>query len=186
MSAVDTREIGCPHCGATNVRWDPTCWLCKQPLPTGASAVEAPILAEVVGMQPQFGLSTLLLVVTVACLCLGLVSIAPGLIVPLVAIVLPAIVRSVVSARNAAGPVSVGDKLATFAASLGLIVLIWIAGLVALGTACTLIVIGGAANNFDNSIVGMIIVATIFAVLATLGLMGWLLYITWPSKNKKK
>jgi len=108
------------------------------------------------------------------------------LIVPLVAIVLPAIVRSVVSARNTAGPVSVGDKLATFAASLGLIVLIWIAGLVALGTACTLIVIGGAANNFDNSIVGMIIVATIFAVLATLGLMGWLLYITWPSKNKKK
>jgi hypothetical protein len=177
-------EIACPSCGAINAPWDAQCWLCKFPLAGGRAASDSVILAEAVDVQPQFGLSTMLLIVTVLCICLGLVAIAPGLIVPLVIIVVPALIRTAVATRVSGGPTSVGDKVATFSASLGIIVLIWLAGLVAFGTACTLLVVSGAALNFDNNIVSLLLVLGIGAALGAFALMIWLLYKSWPRSNK--
>jgi hypothetical protein len=178
-------EIACVSCGAANAPWDTQCWLCKHPLAGGGTAEGSVILAQAVEVKPQFGLSTILLVVTLLCICLGLISIAPGLIVPLVVIVAPALVRTAVASRLAGGPVSVGDKIATFSASLGIIVLIWIAGLVAFGTACTLIVLGGATMSFNDNAIGVLLLLGICAALAAFAFMSWLLYKSWP-RNKPK
>lgn len=188
---TDTGEIACSQCGAVNVRWDANCWLCKQPLGNhslsgGEAGGHSIILAQAVDVKPQFGLSTLLLVVTILCICLGLIAIAPGLIVPLVAIVVPALIRTAVSSRLSGGPVSAGDKIAAFSASLGIVVLIWIAGLVAFGTACTLIVLGAATQNFSQDVVGLLVLLGIGAGLGSFALMIWLLYKSWPRNNKPK
>jgi hypothetical protein len=183
---TNTGEIACPQCGAVNANWDANCWLCKQPLSGGGVGGDSVILAQAVEVQPQFGLSTLLLVVTVICICLGLIAIAPGLIVPLVIIVVPALVRTAVANRVSGRPTSVGDKVAAFSASLGIIVLIWLAGLVAFCTACTLIVLGGATLSFNDNIVGMLILLGIGSALGAFALMIWLLYKSWPRNNKPK
>jgi hypothetical protein len=179
-------EVVCISCGATNAPWDTQCWLCKHPLGGGGKADDSVVLAQAVPVQTQFGLSTILLVITVLCICLGLISVAPGLIVPLVVIVAPALVRTAVATRLSSGPVSVGDKIATFSASLGIIVLIWIAGLVAFGTACTLIVIGGASMNFSNDAIGFLLLLGVCAALGAFAFMIWLLYKSWPRNNKPK
>jgi hypothetical protein len=178
-------EVACVSCGATNAPWDTQCWLCKHPLRGGGKADDSVILAQAVPVQPQFGLSTILLVITVLCICLGLISVAPGLIVPLVVIVAPALVRTAVASRLSGGPVSVGDKIATFSASLGIIVLIWIAGLVAFFTACTLIVLGGAAMSFKDNAIGFLLLLGVCAALGAFAFMIWLLYKSWP-RNKPK
>lgn len=181
---VSAYELSCPYCGARNARGEAKCWLCKQPLSLEAAANE-PILAEAVDVRPQFALSTLLLVMTVICISAGLVAAAPGLIIPLVVLVIPALIRSVAAARASGGPVSIGQKIATFVVSLGLVVAIWTAGIIALCAACTLIVVGGAAMEFNDNAVNTLVVIAIVAVVGALAMMGWLYYLTWPNKNRK-
>lgn len=181
----DVREIRCPQCAAVNLQWDGKCWLCGHPLSAADAAIEATVVPQIAEAKPQFGLSTLLLVVTVACICLGLIAIAPGLIVPLVAIVVPALVRSAVATSRYEGTASLGYKVGTVAVSLALVVLIWVAGLISLAVACTIIVAGGAAMNFDESIQPLMFLVSIVAILAALGFMGWLYYLTLPGKRRK-
>jgi hypothetical protein len=179
-------EVSCPYCGALNARWDGNCWLCKQTINLNPAVADEPILAEPVDVKPQFGLSTLLLIVTLFCLCLGLIAIGPGLIVPIVIIVVPALIRTTVASRVSGGPVSAVDKVASFSASLGIVVLIWIAGLIAFGAACTLIVVGGAALDFSENVVGMLLLLGIGAAIGAFALMIWLLYLSWPRNIKRK
>ncbi len=182
---TNSSEISCPYCGALNARWDGNCWLCKQTINLNPAIADEPILAEPVDVKPQFGLSTLLLIVTLFCLCLGLIAIAPGLIVPIVVIVVPALIRTSVASR-VSGQTSTVDKVASFSASLGIVVLIWIAGLIAFGAACTLIVVGGAALDFSDNVVGMLLLLGVVAVIGAFALMIWLLYLSWPRKIKRK
>ena len=139
--------------------------------------------------QSQFGLSSLLLIVTVICLSLGLYEIAPGLIVPLVMIVAPALVRvAVASAAQARSgqAASVGSKASTFFASLAIVFLIWMAGVVAFGAACALIVgVGLTVNPNGNNAIGAMIVLSIGAGLLSLALVVWLFVVTLPNRKKK-
>jgi hypothetical protein len=184
-TSPESREIRCPQCAAVNLQWDGKCWLCGNPLSGAESQATTTAVPQIAEVKPQFGLSTLLLVVTIVCICLGLVAIAPGLIVPLVAIVAPALVRSAVATRRYEGAASLSHKVSTFAVSLALVVLIWIAGLISLGVACAIIVAGGAALNFDENLLPFLIIISVFAVLASLGFMGWLFYLTLPGKRRK-
>ncbi len=181
---VSAYELSCPYCGARNARGEAKCWLCKQPLAVEAGGNE-PILAEAVDVRPQFALSSLLLVITLACISAGLVAAAPGFIIPLVIVVVPALIRSVAASRAAGGQVSIGQKLVTFFVSLWLVVAIWVAGIIALCAACTLIVIGGAAMEFNDQAVNMLAVISIGVILAALVLVGWLYYLIWPGKKKR-
>lgn len=188
---TNSGEISCPQCGAVNANWDANCWLCQQPLHSGAGVLRSAvgddsiILAQAVEAKTQFGLSTLLIIVTVVCISFGLLTIAPGSIIPLLVIVTPALIRTAVATRLSGGPTSVGDKVAAFSASIGIIVLIWLAGLVAFATACTLIVIGGATQNFNNNIVSLLLLLGVGAAVGAFALVVWLLYKTWP-RNKRK
>jgi hypothetical protein len=129
------------------------------------------------------------LIVTVICLSLGLYEIAPGLIVPLVMIVAPALVRvAVASAAQARSgqPASIGSKASTFFASLAIVFLIWIAGVVAFCAACALIVgVGLSVNPNGGNAIGAMIVLSIGAGLLSLGLVVWLFVVTLPNRKKK-
>ncbi len=129
--------------------------MCQGELPTDATVV-TPATASHTPQPIQFSLATLLLLMTVVCLCVGLVAITPGLVIPLVLVVVPALVRSVSATRLAGVPASMSQKIATFGASLGMVILIWGAGLIAFGTACTMIVVGSEAASLPISINGLL------------------------------
>jgi hypothetical protein len=182
--SITAYELSCPYCGARNARGEATCWLCKQPLSIDRSAGE-PIIAEVVDARPQFALSSLLLVITLVCISAGLVAAAPGLIIPLLVIVVPALIRSVAASRAAGGQISIGGRIANFIVSLGIVVAIWTAGLVALFAAFVLICFGALSSQGARGSEQALI---LFAVVGLIGAgvtMLWLYYVTWPRRNKR-
>ena len=120
---------------------------------------------------------------------LGLIAVAPGLIVPLVLIVAPALVRVAVAsaAQSRSGQAaSVGSKAATFFASLAIVFLIWMAGVVAFCAACALIVgVGLSVNPNGSNAVGAMILLAIGAAVLSLVLVIWLFVVTLPNRKKK-
>lgn len=181
---VTTHEMSCPYCGARNALGESQCWLCRQPLSVEAAAGE-PILAEAVDARPQFALSSLLLVMTLVCISAGLVAAAPGLIIPLVVIVIPALIRSFAASRAAGGQLSVGGRIANFIVSLGIVVAIWTAGLVALLVAFVLICFGAISAQGSNSTTQALMILAVIAIIGAVCTMLWLYYVTWPRKNKR-
>jgi hypothetical protein len=183
MSKATPNEIYCTQCGAQIAGWDATCWLCKQSLAADALVVsDVPRAFESAEASAQFGLSTLMLVVTVVCICLGLIAIAPGLIIPLLVVVVPALIRSTVALRVSGRPVSTVDKVTNFVTSVGIILGILAAGFVALCVAFVAICFGAIAQQIEgDTFVGLMILAAIVA----LGLMVVMFYITWPRREKK-
>ena len=181
---VSAYELSCPYCGARNARDEAKCWLCKQPL-TAEAAANEPILAEAVDARPQFALSSLLLVITLVCISAGLVAAAPGLIVPLVIIVIPALIRSFAATRAAGGQLSVGQRVANFVVSLGIVVAIWIAGLVALFAALVMICFGAISTQANPNTTNFLTGLAILGLIGALGTMLWLYYVTWPRRNKR-
>jgi len=181
---VSAYELSCPYCGARNARGEASCWLCKQPLSAEAAA-NAPILAEMVDARPQFALSSLLLVITLVCIAAGLAAAAPGLIIPLVIIVIPALIRSFAASRAAGGQLSVGGRIANFLVSLGIVVAIWTAGLVALFAAFVLICFGALSSQGGRESEQALILFAVVGLVGAVGTMIWLYYITWPRRNKR-
>ncbi len=93
--AQQPEVVYCSQCGAENVAGRSTCWLCQRPLVIVAElAAPAPM-----GGQPQFGLSTLLIGLTVVALCLGLLRSSPGLAIFLLIVSVPALVRAYAANR---------------------------------------------------------------------------------------
>ncbi|REK12044.1 MAG: hypothetical protein DWQ37_13605 [Planctomycetota bacterium] len=181
---VSAHELSCPYCGARNERSEARCWLCRQPLSVEA-AENQPILAEAVDARPQFALSSLLLVMTLICISLGLVAAAPGLIVPLVIIVIPALIRSVAASRAAGGQISVGGRIANFVVSLGIVVAIWMAGLVALFAAFMLICFGAISSQGGRGTEQAIVVFAVVGLIGAGVTMIWLYYVTWPRRKRR-
>jgi hypothetical protein len=181
----------CPQCGAERVVGATACWLCHAPLTgsattpaggwTGSNPYAAPQSSPT---PPQFALSSLLLVVTLAALCVGLVTVAPGLIVPLVIFVLPAVIRTtiVTSRKTAAGEtMSTGRKALTFLASIGIVYVVWMAGMVAFFGACA-VVVGAAAisPSMNENLEYLLIALLIASAVGSLALAVWLFIKTLP------
>jgi hypothetical protein len=133
----------------------------------------------------QFQLSSLFLTITVICLCLGLFRAAPGLVIPLMVIAVPALVRTRRASRLAsmAGkPLSLGARIGTFITSIFILALVIVAGFVAFCMACIslfLPTIGaqGAGQRNETSVVQLLLiggsVALIFFVI-------WISRAIWP------
>lgn len=191
-SGAITSPATCPHCGAERVAGATVCWLCRAqqaerpaPLPSGGPAPANPYAApRSIPSPPQFALSSLLLVMTLAALCVGLVSVAPGLIVPLLIFVLPAIIRTtiVTSRKGASGEVmTTGRKALTFLASIGIVYVIWMAGMVAFFGACA-VVVGATAmsSNINPDAENLLITLLMAAGVGSLVLVVWLFIKTLP------
>lgn len=175
----------CPQCGAERVAGSTVCWLCRAPLAegeglTGPNPYAAP---QSLARPPQFGLASLMLVITLAGLCLGLVTVAPGLIVPLLVFVIPAIIRTtIVTSRRAVDGAqqTLGNKVLTFLASLGIVYVVWMAGVVAFFGACSVMLAAFAAAPAARNLEQLLIVLLIAAAVGSLMLVVWLFIKTLP------
>lgn len=181
----------CQQCGAERVVGATACWLCHAQLtgsatpPPGAWTGSNPYAApQSIPTPPQFALSSLLLVVTLAALCIGLVTVAPGLIVPLVIFVLPAVIRTtiVTSRKTASGEtMTTGRKALTFLASIGIVYVVWMAGMVAFFGACAVVVGAAAMSPTTNQNIEYLLIALLIAAAAgSLALAVWLFIKTLP------
>ena len=187
-SGTPDKVVHCPECGADNDERRPKCWLCGANV-VGGVATRDFARPGTAHAPPQFALSSLFLIVTLLCVCLGLASIAPGLIVPLLVIVVPALIRSVsASQRRTRGgaPLTIADKFAAFFASLGIVVLIGVAGIIAFLAAClvglgvfTVTPVGNQARNE----MGVALLFSVIGGIAAIVLMVWLFIRTWPGKR---
>lgn len=115
----------CPECDAPVIPDRSDCWLCGAKLANQGhvpTAVPPRAIAPPSSEPISFGLSTLMLIVTLAAVCFGLLVQAPGLAIPMCVLLIPVFVRTVmvVRRREASGlPVSPMQKVGMFLGSFG-------------------------------------------------------------------
>jgi hypothetical protein len=92
--------IACPNCGAEQPEPAATCWLCGQKL--GDAGVVTTTRRD---PGVSFSLSTVLLVITLACICFALLAAAPGLGILAAVLLVPVFIRTtmVLKQREARG-----------------------------------------------------------------------------------
>jgi hypothetical protein len=141
---------------------------------------DRPASATAPARGPQtFGLSSLFLFVTLIAICLGVLVAVPGLGIVLAVISVPAFVRASASAareRAAGHEAEPADKIRFFLTSLGLVIVIAIAGFAAFFAACLVACPIVLSADSDALILFFMAVAGVIAVT----LMGWLFKKTWP------
>jgi hypothetical protein len=194
---------GCPECGARVKPADATCWLCGRELAVRAEVVEdfseSPFAASWsprVGVQPkpfQFSIESLLLVITLAAVCLGAFVATPGLGVLALIVAAPALLRTVYEghqARQRGKSLTLSEKLLSFAASAGIALAALSAAAGAFFAACTASILAvcfasAAAPNqnlggAENTI--FIICAVVCGVASLAGFAG-IFWLTWPKRR---
>ena len=141
----------CPQCGAALSATATQCWLCRGkvdrqaatsprdvPPPQTTPTTEHPAV--------QFGLASLMLTITLISVCLGVMSMAPGLGILFAIFVTPAFVRTVMAAgrrRMTGQSMDVGEKLLAFAGSVGVVTIIGVAAGAAFYATCWVGFVGG-------------------------------------------
>lgn len=136
----------CSGCGATCAVSDERCWLCLgmlHPLSERLDGETLPPTAAADASRSQFSLATLLLLTTLIAVCLGLIRLNPCLGTWAVLLIVPALIRTLYlgAGEKARGHrLSVYEKVLAFIASLGVILLAYIAGSVALAASCVVTV----------------------------------------------
>lgn len=168
----------CPDCGWRTSGKFERCPVCHGRLqPRTGGGIHTPAQAD----SHTFSLSTLFLIMTLICVGVGTIVAAPGLGIPLVVIVIPAFFRTSAARRTAsrAGEWTIGNRIAMFAGSLGVMLLIGIAGFIAFQIACSTSCFGTMATGAGET--AFIIGITVGAV-AGLGTIGWLIWKTWPTR----
>lgn len=179
ISHDDSSDVGqrvvCPECGAQQGNHQGSCWLCRADLAQVNVPPAAPSASETAVSPPQqpfsFQLSTMMLLVTLAAVCFGLLAAAPGLAIPMCVLLIPVVVRTsmVVSRRQAAGkPVSVSQKvglfLTSFAVATVLSVVVLVAAFCSFCGVCLMAFSGGTS---EAAIWGVLICAVGIAAAAT-------------------
>jgi hypothetical protein len=132
----------------------------------------------------QFSLASLILVMTLVAVCLGVLMAAPGLGILLIIVAVPALVRTVVSGsqqKRTGAPLSLGQKVVAFLMSLGLMIAVGIAGIIAFEIACwgSCAVVAAAAGEGG----GALYTGLILGAVAGLGTIGYLFYLTMPRRQ---
>ncbi len=129
----------CPECQATRRPEAKYCWLCGAALePVTAEAAE-PSAGSENRAAYQFGLSTLMLMVTLAAVVLSVFSMSIGVGLALVFLTTPPLVRTCITAarRKARGePMSPLAKVGMFAATFGIVVVVVAASIAAFFAVC--------------------------------------------------
>ncbi|MFO0965048.1 MAG: hypothetical protein U0793_05605 [Gemmataceae bacterium] len=140
------RRAWCPYCGAEHVSARPQkCWLCQADFgqtPEAAGQDERiDALTERIALpRPReeaeplaaFGILALLI-------CLGLALVAPGVLIIVSFLAIPAIIRTAVVSEKKVGP------LWTFLGSLGTVVVVGTAAFAAFFATCFVVCLGGLA-----------------------------------------
>ncbi len=189
MTHPTAPAIHCPECSAANEPGNTLCWLCGRRFDAGGPIDAQLLSAAPPAAHPQFALSTMMLIITLICVCLGVLTIAPGLIVPLVVVVVPALFRTVSATKRMARQgqdVTISDRVAAFSTSLGIVFLVWIAGIVAFGAACATavgVVLSADGGSSGDTAVAIAIGISIAGALGALLLMIVLYVKSWPKRK---
>jgi len=194
----------CPECGARVKPADNKCWLCGRELVVTAEVVEdfaeSPFAAswspraDVKSVPFQFSLESLLMVITLAAVCLGAFAATPGLGILALIVAAPALLRTVYEGRQArrqGKSRSLTEKLLSFAASAGIAVAALSAAAAAFFTACTASVLAvcftaastGNQNWGSGTQQTIFAVCAIVCVIATLAGFVGIFWLTWPRRR---
>jgi hypothetical protein len=184
----------CPACGARAKAEASRCWFCEgdlsppDPLLLGRHASLAGAVALPRSDEPlQFTLSTLLVVMTFIAACLGISVAVPPLGVPISAIALGGLVRTLAVARfyrRLGMPFGLDDKLAEFTVSCGIVIgAIGVLLITLLMTGFFGLLSAGALARFNIPTPVFVLLTWsygIFVVVAPLFASGWFLWATRP------
>jgi hypothetical protein len=189
----------CPECGASVKPQDATCWLCRRSLVVVAEVVE-PAAAHRPGQAArpranpaQFSLETLMLIITLIAVCLGMIMALPGVGILVSIVAAPALVRTLVAGyqdRVAGTPMTLSEKLMTFAASTGVALAVLAAGGTAFAAACfgsCMVAMGlleGPGKLAGGSEEAVIYSLIGFSALVGLGTAGWVFWLLRPQRAK--
>jgi hypothetical protein len=202
MNQSPSLEPHCRDCGAAIQPQDSQCWLCHRLLAVEAELVEpgsplAPQYAPPKWVNPaQFSLETLMLVITLIAVCLGMIMAAPGVGVLVAIVAAPALVRTLVAGyqdRQAGTPMTLGEKLLTFAASTGVTLAVLVTGGTAFAAACAgsiFVACGLESAGAGPSVLGpsggelLLFVLLGGSALIGLGTAGWLFWLLRPRRAK--
>jgi hypothetical protein len=174
----------CPQCGASCALDVARCWLCHAELAPATDAEASPSPTQA---TTQFSIATILLVTTLIAVCLGVFRISPGLGLAIVAFAAPALIRTFVvgvQQKRVGQSLSIGEKLTAFVASLGIMILVGIAGVVAFQIACwgTCGLISAANSRSIISDAGFM-ASVVVGSLAALAIGVWILWATRPRRR---
>ena len=183
----------CPECGADLNEQVGLCWLCGAENATRGASSEPEVASP--HPQPQFGIASLMLTITLIALCLGVLRLAPGVGIALVVLVTPAYARATVfAAREKAAGRRLGmkQKVVALLASLGLVVSLAMAVGAAFYVTCWGGFVGGAfvseasgASGYDPLVYGMwtgIAVGIIGQIVFTTYFIRWL----WRRRTEQR
>ncbi len=143
MSAAKRKDgRACPTCGAVHSADADLCWLCLGPVEN--EVVRPPNRFESQSQSPyQFGLSTVMLLISLSAVLLGVCSMHPGLGLALTFVAIPALARTcIMSMRRKREGIPMSDmaKVGVFGGSLFLVIgvttLLVLASAVALFLVC--------------------------------------------------
>lgn len=196
MAPPPAGEPLCPHCGATNsTPAAARCWLCHGELTLGVATGQS----AAGGRQPRrrvrpanstgdnpawavFGVLALLLAI-------GLALDAPGILVVLLALLTPALIRTVVAsarARPRDGPPNVLTTVGVFFSSVGIVAMVGLAAVAAFFGTCFVVCFGGMAlGELNQGRLGEWIWPAAFGIslLAGLAVAVLLFRRLWPERN---
>jgi hypothetical protein len=130
----------CPECGAKAAINASKCWICKRPL-----ASDVPVTAELAGGAAehratfQFGISSIMLIITLAAVILGVWQMAPGIGIALAIVAIMALIPTCIISmqKGARGrPMTPSEKISLFMVWLGLAAVVLIAAGIAFVITC--------------------------------------------------
>lgn len=177
----------CPSCGAGRAADRTSCWLCLAPYdgtppPRAAIAPDSRLAAA---NPSQFSIATILLVTTLAAVCLGVFRLAPGLGIVLMIFAVPALVRTVFVGRGEhrhGRRLSTGRKIGHFFLSLAIMYAVWTAASMAfavafMGTCLAALAVSNASSSSGEAILigGLILGSVVGLAVASV-----ILWATWP------
>lgn len=182
----------CPECGAKVTIKAPKCWMCQRSLSWDTPLIARPSVTAASGAEVsceawypagrrsenayehratfQFGLSSIMMIITLAAVLSGVYAMAPGLGIAMVIVAAPALICTcIISMRKGARgrPLSPSEQIAYFVAWLGLAILIIIAAGVAFFVSCfTGVMVSNPGFNPNINPTGVFIVSGIAAFIA--------------------
>jgi hypothetical protein len=195
---------GCPECGARVKPLDEKCWLCGRELVVTAEIVEGFVespfaaswspRADAKPVPFQFSLESLLMVITLAAVCLGAFVTTPGLGILALIVAAPALLRTVYEghqARQRGKSLTLAEKLMSFAASAGIALAALSAAAGAFFAACTasILAVCLTAASTGNQSWGSGAEQTVFTICAIVcgvaSLAGFIsiFWLTWPRRR---
>lgn len=204
-AATGPGDLVCPDCDARVKPIDAKCWLCGGVLPARDKVIQTETVASADPPSPfgpgwsprasssgghvQFSLESLFLVTTLVAVCLGALVASPPLGVLALIVAAPALIRTLMEghyARGAGLPLTTGDKIMAFLASVGVTIAALVAAFGAFFTACTgsflgLMALDGVSGGnmmqgpTGNLLLWGCVALTLLATVGAFGGMWWML-----------